>query len=472
MILQHVYRPILNFFYDKITFRLNDRTRKIILFVCFFAIFAAQFTSQYIFKFDGFNRGIRDYFICLMMGIIILVSVDRKLEIVKWNLWTYIPFTVTGLLLLIASLDHEMGPAYQAFPLAMLVAFMCLFYVWGNRRDYEVLFDAAAGAYTLFTAILLVVCFIKYPAESSSYLSDDLQYAPFGINPNGTTKVFITGIVAGMYLLVKSLPKVLFIGISLVVGGSAITVILTKCRAGETILILLCVLIIVYGIMRLQKAGKNRKAAVQKGVAGVLLILFGCIIAWMMLFSIGSTGLKDKTQNNPEVQPTYEISSGTVEESRTDEENVTRQDKINQKLGASMNELYQNPTIRLVDSFMAGRLSIWNVYFQNMTWRGSSELMFYDTEYAHNQYIELSYKAGIPTGIIYLLFNLIAGVMTLVLIFKRKDAAGLLMLSAFLMFFTISMLDTGVLPFERGFIFLYYIVLTPLFVKKQERSRV
>lgn len=472
MILQHVYRPILNFFYDKITFRLNDRTRKIILFVCFFAIFAAQFTSQYIFKFDGFNRGIRDYFICLMMGIIILVSVDRKLEIVKWNLWTYIPFTVTGLLLLIASLDHEMGPAYQAFPLAMLVAFMCLFYVWGNRRDYEVLFDAAAGAYTLFTAILLVVCFVKYPAESSSYLSDDLQYAPFGINPNGTTKVFITGIVAGMYLLVKSLPKVLFIGISVVVGGSAITVILTKCRAGEIILILLGVLIIVYGIMRLQKAGKNRKAAVQKGVAGVLLVLSGCIIAWVMLFSIGSTGLKDKTQNNPEVQPTYEISSGRVEESRTDEENITRRDKIDQKLGASMNELYQNPKIEQMDWFMAGRLSIWNVYFQNMTWRGSSELMFYDTEYAHNQYIELSYKAGIPTGIIYLLFNLIAGVMALVLFFKRKDAVGLMMLSAFLMFFTISMLDTGVLPFERGFIFLYYIVLTPLFVKKREKSRV
>ena len=472
MILQHVYRPILNFFYDKITFRLNDRARKIILFVCFFAIFAAQFTSQYIFKFDGFNRGIRDYFICLMMGIIILVSVDRKLEIVKWNLWTYIPFTVTGLLLLIASLDHEMGPAYQAFPLAMLVAFMCLFYVWGNRRDYEVLFDAAAGAYTLFTAILLVVCFIKYPAESSSYLSYDLQYAPFGINPNGTTKVFITGIVAGMYLLVKSLPKVLFIGISLVVGGSAITVILTKCRAGEIILVLLCVLIIVYGIMRLQKAGEKRKAAVQKGVAGILLVLSGCIIAWVMLFSIGSTGLKDTTPNNPEVQPTYEISSGTVEESRTDEENITRQDKIDQKLGASMNELYQNPKIQQMDRFMAGRLAIWNVYFQNMTWRGSSELMFYDTEYAHNQYIELSYKAGVPTGIIYLLFNLIAGVMSLVLFFKRKDAAGLMMLSAFLMFFTISMLDTGVLPFERGFIFLYYIVLTPLFIKKQEKSRV
>ena len=161
-----------------------------------------------------------------------------------------------------------------------------------------------------------------------------------------------------------------------------------------------------------------------------------------------------------------------MEESRTDEENITRQDKIDQKLGASMNELYQNPKIQQMDRFMAGRLSIWNVYFQNMTWRGSSELMFYDTEYAHNQYIELSYKAGIPTGIIYLLFNLIAGIMALVLFFKRKDAVGLVMLSAFLMFFTISMLDTGILPFERGFIFLYYIVLTPLFVKKREKSRV
>lgn len=111
------------------------------------------------------------------MGIIILVSVDRKLEIVKWNLWTYIPFTVTGLLLLIASLDHEMGPAYQAFPLAMLVAFMCLFYVWGNRRDYEVLFDAAAGAYFWFIIFLTFLCFINYPTEYYGTTDQGLEYA-------------------------------------------------------------------------------------------------------------------------------------------------------------------------------------------------------------------------------------------------------------------------------------------------------
>ena len=82
-----------------------DRTRKIFIVCLFFRLFYAfSLQLQYIFKFQGFNRGIRDYFICLMMGIIILVSVDRKLKIVKWNLWTYVPFTVTGILVLIASL--------------------------------------------------------------------------------------------------------------------------------------------------------------------------------------------------------------------------------------------------------------------------------------------------------------------------------------------------------------------------------
>ncbi|MCI5853885.1 MAG: hypothetical protein MR015_09715 [Clostridiales bacterium] len=465
MILQHAYRPILNFIYDKITFRLNDRTRKILLFVCFFAIFAAQFAAQYIFKFQGFNRGIRDYFICLMMGIIILVSVDRKLEIVKWNLWTYVPFTVTGILLLIASLDHDMGPAYQAFPLAMLVAFMCLFYVWGNRKDYEVLFDAAAGAYALFAAALLVICLVKYPAESSSFVSYDLQYAPFGINPNGTTKVFIAGVVAGLYLLTRVSSKVILIGTDLTLGGSIVVILLTKCRAGVIALVMLAVVSIVYGVMKFLQKKQEQREMIKKWLVRMVFIACGCGIALIMLLSIFSNEATEEAKADPEALPTYELATGTAAESRTDEENNTRDTQIWDKLNASMTELYQNEKLHQLDLFLAGRLAIWNVYFQNMTWRGSSELMFYDTEYAHNQYIELSYKAGIPTGIIYLLFNLIAGVTALVIFFKRRDGVGLLSLSAFIVFFIISMLDTGILPFERGFIFLYYIALTPLFFR-------
>lgn len=287
MILQHVYRPILNFFYDKITFRLNDRTRKIILFVCFFAIFAAQFTSQYIFKFDGFNRGIRDYFICLMMGIIILVSVDRKLEIVKWNLWTYIPFTVTGLLLLIASLDHEMGPAYQAFPLAMLVAFMCLFYVWGNRRDYEVLFDAAAGAYFWFIIFLTFLCFINYPTEYYGTTDQGLEYAPFDINPNGVAKIFLLGVVVSIYWSYAHLSSIKWIVTgSILTGICTVIVLLTHCRAGEVALILILIFSVAYILVKFIKEKLRFRINAKRILIGLCFVMLGFFVGFYVLTNI------------------------------------------------------------------------------------------------------------------------------------------------------------------------------------------
>ena len=107
-----------------------------------------------------------------------------------------------------------------------------------------------------------------------------------------------------------------------------------------------------------------------------------------------------------------------------------------------------------------------------MTWQGSDELMFYDTEYAHNQYIELSYKAGIMTGIMYLIFNLAAGTLIMISFFRRgkRKQYVYFQVFAYLVFIVISMLDTGILPFERGFIFLYYISLAPLFTLEQKNT--
>ena len=468
MILQHAYRPILNFIYDKITFRLNDRTRKILLFVCFFAIFAAQFAAQYIFKFQGFNRGIRDYFICLMMGIIILVSVDRKLEIVKWNLWTYVPFTVTGILLLIASLDHDMGPAYQAFPLAMLVAFMCLFYVWGNRKDYEVLFDAAAGAYTVFAGILLLVCFVKYPIQYYNISLYGIWYSPFGINPNGVAKIFLAGIVSSLYFLTVSRRKWLIIVNSLFIGGAISVIHYTSCRTADLCLSGLVVVLILFFIMRWRIGIQQITAGYffKKGVVIGICVVLGCFLSCIILNSV-SDKIYEWTVKS--VEQSQQV---VTEEQSNGKEVSEREQIINKQISYAEQELYKNDNMHQGDIFMGGRLSIWYVYFHNMTWRGSSELMFYDTEYAHNQYIELSYKAGIPTGIVYLIFNLIAGILAVRMFFKRKDSVGLLALSVFVVFFIISMLDTGVLPFERGFIFLYYITLTPLFFRREKQKKI
>lgn len=469
MILQHVYRPILNFIYDKITFRLNDRTRKILLIFCFFAIFAVQFAAQYIFKFQGLNRGIRDYFICLMMGIIILASADRKLEIVKWNLWTYIPFTITGLLLLIASLDHEMGPAYQAFPLAMLVAFMCLFYVWGNRKDYAVLFDAAAGAYIGFILLLLIICFIKYPAEYYGTTDKGVEYAPFGINPNGVAKIFLLGIVTSIYWIYTHLLSIKWSALwSVVLGGCTTIVMLTHCRAGEIAILLIAFFSLVFMITKFVKKRQDFKRYVKRILLLLVFILCSCVVTFFIL-----TDVSDKIYDLYNVKTSVkqiQIEDDKVED---DVQSSERQKVISENLEHAKQVLYaRSYNYYLWDLFFVGRLAIWNTYVEHMSWRGESELLFFDTEYAHNQYIELSYKAGIPTGIIYLLFNLIVAVLVLIRFFKQRNRESLLMLFTFGVFFIISMLDTGVLPFERGFIFMYYITLTPLFfglVKKEQK---
>ena len=469
MILQHAYRPILNFIYDKITFRLNDRTRKILLFVCFFAIFAAQFAAQYIFKFQGFNRGIRDYFICLMMGIIILVSVDRKLEIVKWNLWTYVPFTVTGILLLIASLDHDMGPAYQAFPLAMLVAFMCLFYVWGNRKDYEVLFDAAAWAYFLFVLFLILLCFFKYPTEYYGTTDRGLEYAPFGINPNGVAKIFLLGIVVGVYwiyLHLHSIKRVIFGGV--MVGCCTIITLLTHCRAGEIAILLIGLFCLVFIFSKFIKEREKFKRNLKNVLIGTIVILCGCLAGYFILTHV-SDKIYDLCHQNVTLEQSQSVNSEEPGTSVSEE----RQRVISENLEHAKQVLYaRSYNYYLWDLFFVGRLAIWNTYAQHMSWRGESTLLFFDTEYAHNQYIELSYKAGIPTGFVYLFFNLLVGVLVLIRFFKQRNRTSLLMLLTFGVFFIISMLDTGVLPFERGFIFLYYITLTPLFFRREKQKKI
>ena len=60
----------------------------------------------------------------------------------------------------------------------MLVAFMSLYYVWGNRKDYNVLFELIAKSYLVFSFILFIGCLIKYPYYDhglSSYITD---YSP------------------------------------------------------------------------------------------------------------------------------------------------------------------------------------------------------------------------------------------------------------------------------------------------------
>lgn len=479
MILQYVYKPVLNFIYDKITFRISDKARNYILWICFFLIFAVQFLAQYVFLYQGLNRGVRDYIICLLLGVIILLSVNKRLEIIKWRKLVYIPYILVGILLLIAALDHEMGPAYQAFPLVMLVAFMCLYYVWGNRGDYTVLFESISKAYVVFIAILFVACVALYPYYDNSISIYAYEYAPFGINPNGVTKIFAPGIVCGLYLAVLNGDKKRKYFFSFIAGVSAGVILLTSCRTGLLIILALAVIYVIYIIIEYMasRGSDNRNTVgIRSNAVIIALIVISCIFG-MCMIKYASTYINSiipASDNNIASEEQSLEQTVDVRRGISDAEENERDIMIAERIAEGNNLIMDNSLLVKLDQIMTGRVAIWAVYFDNMTWRGSDQLMFYDTEYAHNQYIELSYKAGIPTGVIYLILNLLVGLMLLIRFFKKDkcDAGILFQLMSFAAFFLISLLDTGILPFERGFIFIYYIVILPLFFRgDKERLR-
>lgn len=467
MLLQHVYKPLLNFFYDKITNKIPENVRGYIITLCFTAIFAIQFISQYVYDFQGFNRNIRDVLICGFLGLVILISVNKTLEILKWRKSIYIPYTIAGILIFIAGRDHVLGPAYVAFPLTMVVGFMCLFYVWGNRGDYANLFRYASRAYLLYITVLLAICIVQYPLEVYHYTPMD--YCPFHINPNGVSKLFLPGTACALYLSIdaaKTYKKVLF---NVLAGCFTAVVILTNCRAG---LLITPIMFAIYVVAEYYDADemKQKLKNIGKGLAVALIAVILCqfvIKDVSMVIYENTTAFAETTVEATELG---DSDSGDAEEEGQDEQGEpvkkSKAERRAERFATLGDRISGHPILSKLDALMAGRISIWTVYFDNMSWRGGGEHLFVSTEYAHNQYIELSYKAGIPVGILYLAWVVFTGVYLVKNFFKggQKKKVLYFQLLIYPIFFITSMLDTGIIPYERGFIFLFYILSAPFFL--------
>lgn len=450
MILQHLYMPLLNFIHERFTYRISDRMRNLIFVMCFFMIFSLQFLSQYVVGYAVISRFMRDISICFFLGIVILLSVKKPLKTLKWRKTVYVPYTLAGILILVATIDHSLGPghAYQAFPLVMLVGFICMYYVWGNRPDYETLFKAIAIAYFIFTTIIAVVCLFKYPYYDSLLKGGVGEYAPFRINPNGVAKIILPGLASGIYLFyldVKKNTKYLYA----IISGLFLAIIwLTRCRSAYVILVLFAFAIIFMIVKHLKNVDKRN---ISKALIVMLCILLIGAVFFQFVLKATSSKQVDISKENT---------------------TVVKIDKEKQVyLDEGYANIVDNEFLLTLNEYTSGRIAIWSVYFDNMSLFGGEERLFDRTEYAHNQYIELSYKAGIPVGPLYLLFVLGVGVIIL-RDFVKKDKYKeytLFQVLIFSIFFVISMLDTGILPTERAFILLFYIIAAPCFFSENRK---
>lgn len=347
-----------------------------------------------------------------------------------------------------AGLDHYVGESYTVTALFMLFECICLFFVWGNRKDYEHLFDAMAMGFMIFAVILFAFAFATDP-----YMPFEDDYTILGINTNGFAKVLAPAVVSSCYLMIRNADNRLGILYGFLTGVSVFFLYATAVRAGYVIMILVAMACIICYIKAARR--KVNKPEAKRILVMVIIVVVG--IAFSLI------ALKVVMPNvNPQEKPAVsqeEEKPATID--GVDRAYVRGTTEFILRLGTEA--IHGNETLQKLDDYSCGRVKFFAAYVTDMNLKGHDYCIV--KAGAHNTYVEYSYRAGVFTGIFWFLCVLICAIYLIKDWVFGKQRFLFFVALAWAMYFTISMLDTGYIPVERGFGYMFYVAIAPLMIK-------
>ena len=438
MILQHVYKPILNFIYSKITYRISDRAREVILFISFFLMFYLLFAAKYLHIMSG---DARDMSIMLLMGIVVLFSTDRKQKILKWNLVIYIPFALMGLwMLMIALCFHSIGDSYSIFILFILIACMSLAFVWGNRGDYNRLFMIVSAAYMLFFLILLVWCLAKF----GIYFGEGYS---MWFNTNGFAKLACPAVACGTHLFISCEKTVWRVVFAALAGAAGCMIFFTTCKTAQIAVIMMAIACFFLLLI-------NGENVVKRFICFLMVFMLAFITCFGFLHFVTPAISGDPVETHVVVFKTSSSNPNPADENSPY--------KIYER--EMIEKVQSNPTLAKLDKIGTGRIHLWAMYLNRINMTGNVKTL--RRVGAHNQYVEFTYKAGLPVGAAWLFILFAVFIYIVIGIVKRKGGWVYFVTLNYPTFLWFSLLETGMFPLERGFILIYYLSLLPLLIKQ------
>ena len=156
-----------------ITGKIKDSTRGYIRTALYFMLFFAALL--YASVLSGVHLLIKCIVGVLPMGLIILLTVEKPVNKVKWSIPVALMWFGMGALQLVSSLLVSME--YLPMTLVWLVGFPLLFYVWNSRGDYAKLFREVAVGANLNFLLWVAASVLLYPVTR-------VQYGGIFGNPN------------------------------------------------------------------------------------------------------------------------------------------------------------------------------------------------------------------------------------------------------------------------------------------------
>ena len=391
---------------------------------------------------------------CFLLLLLIVFSLDRIPKQIEWNKWILYPFIICGALMLLISLLHPVGPGYRIFAAMMTIIYPCLYFVWNNRGDYEILYDSLARALSAVCFLVYVYCFII--AARGDFTIVDGRCAGLIKNSNLFCFFGVFGSCGAIYLLVKNYHtrlRYLFYSVSLGCGyaivwmGESRTSFLT-CAA--------CLVLTVFFFIRCTEKGTTLECML-KVFLTIVVVLFMMIMATLWV------GIQNSAEES-------ELNTITTETSETLETSTVPTDAPEPTDSQDGNSLIERLFFGSdgTGTYSSGRLLIWQGYAQffNLTGNNVAEadwnvLSPLTEKRPHNNFFDIAFRFGVPIGILFILIELIACVRALQLFFTNYKGDTVMLFPVLLtaVFFLFSMLEIAVIPFERDAPCYFYLAL-------------
>lgn len=463
-LLQTIYIDIFNEIF-KLTGKINQNIREWIVRISIFLLMTEYFVLTILTL-----RDVVDFYVIdatkigtLFLIIVCIFSVNAPLKHIRWNKWIVYPYLAAAAYMTLMSIDHFTGRCYQAYALQMLFIFPALYFIWGNRGDYVKYIDWIAKSLVIIGTITTVCTFIFAPVSDATLLGTSDRYMGLTFNPNrlGTLTIMITA--ACLYLTSKRDRWAIFY---IVLSG--INVGFTIMSGSRTAILVVIFQIIAFLIILM------RIDFVKNKIKTSVFILFSIAI---IAVSIPVTEFALNQIGNPPTSVKSETVDGSIVHSDSTNNTPLQETSRFSVKGKSL------------DDFSSGRIEIWKWYLERMHIRGNDctnhEVIYGNgsvVHNAHNTFLEIPFRFGIPAGIFYALFMM--GVIIVLIkaaVIKGSRRYVIFIVMASLAYFIEAMLDVMTLPFERGPVLLFYMSLVGIFegniyatdnsIKKQKEDK-
>lgn len=451
-LLQSAYIAILNPIF-RLTGKINDTVRNCILF----------FLSLIIFTYFVFKRSSiltptlsvflpttfeRHVFGMVMLILFSIISMKQPLQHFAWKKTIFIPQFLMGLGMVIIGLIHPIGLGYQTFGFMLLFVFPCLYFVWNNRRDYEHLFSILV--YAMLATNLGLFLYTCYYATQGGLIMQGSQCTGIMGNPNSYSLLGLEVVLGSLYLLVVKQfkwPLFLFTCSALGVG---LGIIFTGQMRLSIIILFLCLLSSLIFII------KNKCLRINK-VFWVHLLIGVFFILQLTILSVSLVPINNAI-----------VAANTTVAQETTAEQVANPAPVPQEKPSTIADRFSLEG-KDANTFSSGRVFIWNNYARELNLWGHN-FDEYDVDkmtggtpgpYAHNIFLEIGYRCGIPVGLLSVFLIFVTGIMALGYLFFNKSGELYLLfpILCVISYSVNALLDIASLPFVLVETLLFYFAM-------------